>query len=168
MRTVVIGLGNPLLTDDGVGIRVSRMIRDLLAHQQGCGEDGDSIDVREVYAGGIRLMDAMTGYDRACIVDAMVTGRFRPGEVSEFDQAGLCGTRNMVCTHDTNLPTALELGRMLGLHLPSVIKIWGIEACDVTSFSEQLTGEVGCAVPVAVSAILRELRIDAVVQGGMP
>ncbi|TAN40362.1 MAG: hydrogenase maturation protease [Nitrospirae bacterium] len=168
MKTVVIGLGNPILTDDGVGIRVSRMIRDLLAQQQTAGTSGDTIDIKEVYAGGIRLMDAMTGYDRACIVDAMVTGRFRPGEVSEFDPAELCGTRNIVCTHDTNLSTALELGRMLGLHLPSAIKIWGIEARDVTSFSEQLTDEIDCAVPVAARAVLSELQIDADVREAMP
>jgi len=165
MKTVVIGLGNPILTDDSVGIRVSRVIGDLLSQQPETAESSDTIEIKEVYAGGIRLMDAMTGYDRACIVDAMVTGRFRPGEVSEFRLEDLCSTRNISCTHDTNLSTALEFGRMLGLHLPTTIKIWGIEACDVTSFGEQLTAGIEHAVPVAVSAILSalfgELQIDA-------
>ncbi len=158
MKTVVIGLGNPILTDDSVGIKVSRAIREHLGQH---GEDDradDTIDVKEIYAGGIRLMDAMTGYDQACIVDAMMTGRFQPGEVTEFDLDELCGTRNIVCTHDTNLSTALELGRMLNIHLPSTIKIWGIEAFDVTSFGEQLTDEIERAVPVAVNAILSELN----------
>jgi hydrogenase maturation protease len=171
MKTVVIGLGNPILTDDSVGIRVSRVVRDLLSHREP-GAGGDTIEIKEVYAGGIRLMDAMTGYDRACIVDAMMTGRCRPGAVSEFKLEELCSTRNIVCTHDTNLATALELGRMLGLHLPSTIKIWGIEASDVTSFGEQLTGEIEQAVPVAVRAILSELQIavdvNANVQGELP
>lgn len=160
MKTVVIGLGNPILTDDSVGIRVSRAIRDRLADRHYNDSGNDTIDIKEVYAGGIRLMDAMTGYDRACIVDAMVTGRFRPGEVSEFELDELCSTRNIVCTHDTNLSTALELGRMLDLHLPSAVRIWGIEACDVTSFGEQLTDEIERAVPVAVNVILSELNID--------
>jgi len=160
MKTVVIGLGNPILTDDSVGIRVSREIRDALVYRQNTGK-GDTIEIRGVYAGGIRLMDAMTGFDRACIIDAMVTGRFRPGEVIEFDSDGLCGTRNIVCTHDTNLSTALELGRILDLHLPSAIKIWGIEACDVSSFGEELTEDIERAVPVAVSAVLGELNIGA-------
>lgn len=160
MKTVVIGLGNPLLTDDSVGIRVSRAIGALLAQRHETGQGSDVIEIKEVYAGGIRLMDAMTGYDRAYIVDAMVTGRFRPGEVSEFALDELCSTRNLVCTHDTNFSTALQLGRMLDLHLPSTIKIWGIEASDVTSFGEQLTEEIQPAVPVAVSAILSALNID--------
>ncbi len=160
MKTVVIGLGNPILTDDSVGIKVSRAISAYLANQPGTGAESGAIVIKEVYAGGIRLMDAMTGYDRACIVDAMVTGRFRPGEMTEFGLDELCRTRNIVCTHDTNLATALELGRMLDLHLPATIRIWGIEARDVTSFGERLTEDVERAVPVAVSALLRELKID--------
>ncbi|MDP2158602.1 MAG: hydrogenase maturation protease, partial [Nitrospirota bacterium] len=183
MKTVIIGLGNPILTDDSVGVKVSRAIKEhllmrslvkphtlsfpqaervglhslvewnpsenkerfripkhraqasrndriagLVNHQDEFAMENDTIDVKEVYAGGIRLMDAMTGYDRACIIDAMVTGRWKPGKVSEFGLDELCGTRNIVCTHDTNLSTAIELGRMLDMHLPSRIRIWGIEA----------------------------------------
>lgn len=159
MKTVIIGLGNPILTDDSVGIKVSRAIREQLEHQGETEKETDTIEVKEVYAGGIRLMDAMTGYDRACIVDAMVTGRCSPGEVSEFALDELCCTRNIGCTHDTNLSTALDFGRMLDMPLPSRIRIWGIEADDVTSFGEELTDKVERAVPVAVNAILGELTI---------
>ncbi len=159
MKTVIIGLGNPILTDDSVGVKVSRAIRKHLDHQGETALENNTIDVKEIYAGGIRLMDAMTGYDQACIVDAMKTGRSDPGAVSAFGLDELCSTRNIVCTHDTNLSTAIELGRMLDLHLPSTIKIWGVEAGDVTSFGEELTYEVEQAVPVAVKAILDELNI---------
>jgi hydrogenase maturation protease len=159
MKTVIIGLGNPILTDDSVGVKVSRAIKEHLNYQDEPVRGNDTIDVKEIYAGGIRLMDAMTGYDRACIVDAMVTGSSDPGAMREFGLDELCSTRNIVCQHDTNLSTAIELGRMLKMHLPSTIKIWGIEAGDVTSFSEQLTDEVEHAVPVAVKAILSELNI---------
>jgi len=158
MKTVIIGLGNPILSDDSVGVKVSRAIREQLDHD-GTNRENNTIDIKEIYAGGIRLMDAMTGYDQACIVDAMVTGRSTAGSVSEFELDQLCSTRNMVCTHDTNLLTAIELGRELGVHLPARIKIWGIEAADVTSFGEELTDEVERAVPVAVNAILSELKI---------
>ena len=157
IKTVVIGLGNPILSDDSVGIRVSREVRERLKCGQGSGSAADNVDVKELYAGGIRLMDAITGYDKAVIVDAMVTGRFRPGEVCELSAADLCPTRNILCTHDTNLNTALEFGRMMELHLPHDIQIFGIEAVDVTSFSETLTNDVRPAVSVAADAILKKL-----------
>lgn len=140
-------------------MRVSSVIRQHIEGQDRADRQDNIIEIREMYAGGIRLMDAMIGYDQACIVDAMVTGRWKPGEVRELGPDDLLSTRNTVCTHDADLSTAIELGRMLEMHLPSRIHIWGVEASDVTSFGEQLTGEVERAVPVAVNAILSRLNI---------
>jgi hydrogenase maturation protease len=158
MKTVIIGLGNPILGDDSVGVIVSRKIRDRLRLRSDAGETAGEVDVKEVYAGGIRLMDAMTGYDRAWIIDAMVTGRHQPGTIIPLSAHDLCSTRNIVCTHDTNLDTALELGRMLGVHLPSKVRVWGIEASDVESFSERLTDAVFRSVPLAVEEIIKDLN----------
>ncbi len=150
-KTIIIGLGNPIVSDDSVGIRVSRELRERLN-----GHDG--IDIAEAYAGGIRLMDVMVGYEKAIIVDAMVTGNGRPGTIHSLSLSDLISTRNIVSTHDTNLSTALEMGKMLGLHLPHEIEIWGIEAMDVETFSEELTEDVAKAVPVVVQRIVDDLR----------
>ena len=152
MKTIIIGLGNPILSDDSVGIKVSRELRDCLSSY-------DGIDVAEAYAGGIRLMDVMVGYEKAIIVDAMVTGNGLPGTINSLAISDLISTRNIVSTHDTNLATALEMGKMLGLHLPSEIEIWGIEALDVETFSEELTEDVAKAVPIVVEEILHKLGI---------
>jgi len=151
MRTIIIGLGNPILSDDSVGIKVARSIREKIS-------PGDDIDVAEVYAGGIRLMDAMVGYDRAFIVDAMVTGSNAPGTIRSFRLSELISTRNLLCAHDMNLPTAIEMGRMLGMHLPSEIMIWGIEASDVEAFGEELTEDVAKAVPIVIEKIMSDLK----------
>ena len=151
MKTIIIGLGNPIVSDDSVGIKVSRELRDRLN-----GRDG--IDIAEAYAGGIRLMDVMVGYEKAIIVDAIVTGNSMPGTIHSLSISDLVSTRNIVSTHDTNLSTALEMGKMLGLPLPSEIDIWGIEAMDVETFSEELTEDVAKAVPLVVQKIVDELR----------
>jgi len=151
MRTIIIGLGNPIVSDDSVGIKVSRELRGHLNAHGG-------IDIAEAYAGGIRLMDAMVGYEKAIIVDAIVTGNGLPGTIHSLSISDLVSTRNIVCTHDTNLLTALEMGKMLGLPLPSEIDIWGIEAMDVETFSEELTEDVAKAVPLVVQKIVADLR----------
>jgi len=151
LKTIIIGLGNPIVSDDSVGIKVSRELKGRLN-----GYDG--IDIAEAYAGGIRLMDVMVGYEKAIIVDAIVTGSFVPGTIHSLSISDLVSTRNIVSTHDTNLSTALEMGRMLGLSLPSEIDIWGIEAMDVETFSEELTEDVANAVPLVIQKIIDELR----------
>lgn len=150
-RTIVIGLGNPILSDDSVGIKIARALKERLSGSDCVPEF--PVDVIEVYAGGMRLMDAMVGYDRAIIVDAIITGNKLPGTINCMAPSDICTTRNLTCTHDSGLSTALEMGSMLGLKLPSHIRIWGIQAKDVETFSEDLTDEVRHAVSLAVEQI---------------
>ena len=151
MKTVIIGLGNPILSDDSVGIKASRLLKQRLQDMQG-------VDVMELYAGGLRLMDALAGYKRAIIIDAMTSGNCRPGTIRSLSLSDCGSARNMTCSHDTSLPTALEMGAMLGCALPAVIKIWGIEVQDVETFGEELTEPVRKAVPIVVRQVVRELR----------
>ena len=158
MRTIVIGLGNPALTDDGVGIKVARAMMNADAPVLPAG-----VVIEEAYAGGLRLMDAMVGYERAIIVDAMVSGDGAPGTVRRLCVSDLFATRNLACSHDTNLSTALETGKMLGLTLPSEIIIWGINVKDVETFGEELTADVAKAVPVVVKEIFKEIKKEVAI-----
>lgn len=149
--TVVIGLGNPILGDDAVGLRVAQALRAELAGVAG-------VVVKELHAGGMRLMDAVAGFERAVIVDAMRTGALRPGSVHRLEAGELGRARNLASTHDTNLPTALALGRMLGLRMPLEVTVFGIEALEVETFGEALSADVQRSVPEAVRLVARELR----------
>jgi hydrogenase maturation protease len=154
MRTIVVGLGNPILSDDSVGIKVAGLVKQRLA---GC----DGVDVIEAYAGGLRLMEAIAGYDRAIIVDAVKTGDQPPGTIRRFSLDSPTRTRNTLCTHDGDLTTALSLGRDLGLAMPDSVEIIGIEADEVEHFSEELTGGVAAALPDAVAEVLRCCGVSA-------
>ncbi len=149
MRTVVIGVGSPTLTDDGVGIR---------AAQELTGRVGDGVDVTQVYAGGLRLMEAMAGYDRAVVIDALTSGGRPPGTTVELDAgagADATGTtRNLTSVHDMSLPFALDLGRAAGVRLPGEIHVFGVEAADVTTFGDVLSPPVAAAVPALVERVL--------------
>jgi hydrogenase maturation protease len=147
MRTLVLGLGNPILRDDGVGIRVAERLRPLLA-------DRPEISVEEDYWGGLRLMERMIGYDRAIVIDATAPGD-EPGRIRLLAPDSIA-TQRSASAHDVNLPTALELGRMAGAHLPPAeeIVLVGIEAADVLNFGEDFTPEVEAAVPLATKAVL--------------
>ncbi|MDP2168711.1 MAG: hydrogenase maturation protease [Thermodesulfovibrionales bacterium] len=150
MKTVIIGLGNPVLGDDRVGIEVARLLRERLG-------DDENVTVKEQYAGGIRLLDELAGFERAIIVDSIVTGG-KAGTVYRLGVSDLPGTRNTISTHDTNFRDALSLGEMIGLALPGFVTVFGIEAGNVETFSEDLTPEVKEAVPGAVELVLKELR----------
>jgi len=162
MRTIVVGLGNPILSDDSVGIRVAGLVKERLpAHGH--------VDVIEAYAGGLRLMEAMAGYDRAIIVDAVKSSLQPAGTIRVFSPDATTATRNTLCTHDADLATVLALGRDLGLALPDRVEIIGIEAHEVERFSEELTPQVAAALPEAVNEVLRRCGVtDCEVKGQQP
>jgi hydrogenase maturation protease len=153
-KTLVLGLGNPILGDDAVGLAVARQLKADLANVPG-------IEVDEDFNGGLRLMERLVGYDRAVIVDAIVSGA-APGTVHLLSTDDM-PTQRTVCAHDVSLPAALALGRQAGLPLPQSgrIRIIAIEAADVTTFSEELTPAVAAAVPQAVQAAHTALLEDA-------
>ncbi len=149
-KATIIGIGNPLLTDDAVGIATVRRLQETLGGR-------DDIVLQELYTGGIRLMEAMAGFDRAWVVDAMVTGTVPPGTLRRFSPADFVATRHAASSHDTDLATALETARLLGIRLPREITIWGVEAAEVGQFGETLTPALTMAVPQVIAGILGEL-----------
>ena len=148
----MIGLGNPVRADDSVGLAVIRELRERLT-----GEEG--IDLVELWAGGLRLVEAMVGYDRAVIVDALQSGTVPPGSIRRLTLDELGNTRTTTCSHDTSLPLAIEMWRRMEVPIPEDLSFWGIEVDDVESFSEELSKQVAGAVPRVAAAILSELHV---------
>ena len=146
MKILVLGLGNPLVSDDSVGLRVAAELKSRLA-------DRPEIDVGEDYWGGLRLMERLVGYERAVVIDAIRTGA-PPGTI-HFLRPDALPTQRSASAHDVNLPTALALGRHAGLRLPkdADILLVGVEAEDVLTFGESCTPAVAAAIPRAVDAV---------------
>jgi hydrogenase maturation protease len=151
MKTLILGLGNPLVTDDSVGLRVVEELKSRLAERA-------DVEVSEDYWGGLRLMERMIGFDRAIVVDAIQTGA-PPGTIHRLTADGI-STQRSASAHDVNLTTALEFGRQAGAQLPENrhIRLVGIEAEDILTFGERLTPAVQAAVPRAVGAVLEALN----------
>ncbi len=145
-RTLIVGVGSSILCDDGVGGHVVRRLGTTLRR--------DDVDVIEIGTAGFGLLDLVDGYDRLILVDAMVTG-VTPGSVRELDEREVTRTVHLNATgHDADLATTLAAGRALpGLSMPSQVIVLGVEAADVTTFSERLTPEVDAALPEVVSRI---------------
>jgi hydrogenase maturation protease len=150
MRTIVIGVGNPVRGDDAVGIFAARDIARRTA-------DRTDVEACELHVGGLRLMEAMAGYRKAIVIDAIRTEGGTPGAIYRIPLAELTSTRNSYSQHDESLSVALAVGREVGLELPGEVLTWAVEAGDVDNFSLELTGPVEQAVREVVEQVLGEL-----------
>jgi hydrogenase maturation protease len=151
MKTLVIGLGNPILGDDGVGWRVVEEIARKTAKQR-------EVEVDCASLGGLSLMERLTGCERVILVDSIFTGEKPIGTVSQFALSDIPDLMagHSASAHDTSLHTALNVGRSMDIPLPrdEDVLIVAIEAENVYDFSETLSPPVAAAVPQAVGAVL--------------
>ena len=149
----VVGLGNEIAGDDGVGIAAARALEQLLA-------DRDDVDVIALPWAGFALLDALQGRRRAAIIDCLATGAHPPGTIVHINEADLAGSVRLNSFHDISYPTAMALGRRMGWQMPDEIAIWGIEALSVDTFTEQLSAEVANAVQVVTDQVIEFLAED--------
>lgn len=149
--TLIIGLGNPILGDDGVGWVIAQNLKTQF--------DGDSnLEFEFLSLGGLSLMERLTGYQKVILIDALSSGKHPKGKVVSFplnDVPDLTSGHTS-SAHDTSLRNALILGRSMGIDLPKDedVLIVAIEAENVYDFSEELSPMVAAAVPEAVNLVI--------------
>jgi hydrogenase maturation protease len=157
MKTLIVGLGNPILTDDGVGVKVAYQLQEIIDK-----EKHPHVTVIEVSAGGIRLMEAMLGYDRVILIDAFLLdeNETKPGRIHRLtldELRSLSPTQHSASAHDTTLVTALEAAQEMGYQTPSEVIIFAVEVENILDFSETPTPQVAKAIPNLVQLVMEEL-----------
>jgi len=149
LKTLVLGLGNPILSDDGVGIKVVQEV--------GAALQRDDVVVNQASVGGLGLLELVAGYDKVIIVDAIQTENGVPGEVHYLSAEQFHGNVRAASTHDVTFAAALELGKRLHKDMPREVLILAVEASEVAAFGEELTPEVASVVPHVVELVMEEI-----------
>jgi hydrogenase maturation protease len=143
-------LGNSILSDDAVGLRIARAVRTaLLPH--------DRITALELEEMGLGLLDYIAGYRSLILVDAIQTGRVPAGHLHEFSGDAL-ETRRGGSPHFLGVADTLALGGLLGLRMPEHVHVLAIEVEDPFTLGEELTPAVAAVLPVATRRALELAR----------
>lgn len=133
-KTIILGIGNPLLTDDAVGLHMVRSLQARFGNEE-------SFDFKENHSGGLELLDDLRGYKKAALIDCLQTPGYPAGTCLELTLNDLAdtGLESFVTTHGLTLTTLIAFGRKLGFSLPEEYKIFGIVGYDCENFSEELS-----------------------------
>lgn len=151
VKTLILGMGNPILSDDGIGIAVARALDGKIP--------GAQVEVSAMI--GLELLDIMEGYDRIVVIDAMCTRGGRPGEVRKIAPEGGAGTMHLFSSHGVHFFELMELGRNCGLDMPEVAAVYGIEIGECVCFDETLSPGLQAKVTTITDTILAEIMIFA-------
>ena len=152
-KTLILGMGSPILGDDGVGVEVANRIRENI--------DEESVDVVEVSASGLELLDIICGYEKLIVIDSINTEGDQVGELHRLACSDLDPTIRPSMRHQVNFATTLEVGRRLHMGVPEAIAIYAIGIKDATIFREGCTPEVERAIPRIVETIIEEEMLRA-------
>lgn len=143
---VVIGIGNQLRRDDGIGPAVATEM-----------QYREIPGVRVVISHGepMELLNAWAGVRLAVVIDAVICQPCTPGQWRRIAAVELPPPTDTAATHGFGVAEAVELGRVLD-RMPQQLIIYAVEVVDV-SIGLGLSASLAATVPVLVDAVLGEL-----------
>jgi len=151
VRTLVLGIGNPILGDDGVGFHIAQeLAREI---------KDENIDVKDTSVDGLNLLELIVGYDNVIIIDAIMTEDGEVGEIYRLKTEDIGKpAQSIISAHHLNLLTVIKLGKELfPKKMPGAVIVFAVNIQEVTKVTEEMTGKVREAIPRAVNLILEEL-----------
>lgn len=130
-NTLILGLGNDILTDDGIG---PRLVHDIARRY-----DYKNVQFNTASCGGLEILEYIQGFEKVVFIDAIRTLNGKPGEVYYFKPSDFRETLNLSNLHDVQFLTALRLGNSLEMNLPSDLHIIAVEIVEDMEFCVEFT-----------------------------
>ena len=150
-RVLVLGLGNDILTDDAIGLRVVEAARERLAGEP-------DIEIKTTTEMGLALLDEIADRESVVLVDSVQTGEASPGKIHEIDSLDLSRVLT-TAPHFLGIGETLALGKTLGLAMPMNVRIIAIEVADPYTLGTKMTLAVEQAVAPATERVARQARL---------
>ena len=147
---LLLGIGSPIVCDDGLGFRVVEEIKNL---------NLPDLDTDQQSVSGLDLIEIMVDYKKVVVVDAIVTEKYPAGTVMLLQPEDFKSALHGTNPHETNIHMAIELGqRLFPGRMPKDIQFIAVEVSDVYTVTDVMTEDVEKAVPAAVQAVLKVLN----------
>jgi hydrogenase maturation protease len=152
VKTLILGLGNDILSDDSCGLVIARKLFEKIR----------SANVEHLGASyaGWRLIDLLKGFDKAVIIDSIVSADVKPGECVKIDP-GHITSAHLANSHGLGLFEALEMSRSLGGKMPERISIYAVGVRNPYEFGEKLACDIEARIPYIIDEIIKEEKFDA-------
>lgn len=151
---LVIGLGNPLMADEGIGVVLIDELEALA--REGKIPDADRIQFHDGGVGGINLLHTIAGRQKAILIDCALMGT-EPGTICRFtpDQVQTVKKLAHLSLHEVDILRVLEISRQLG-ECPREVVFFGIEPFEICQ-RISLSGLLEKQISRYLQALLAEL-----------
>ena len=148
-KNLVLGIGNDILTDDGIGPKIVNDLKTL--------ERSPELIFETTTLGGLEILEIIKDYKKVIIIDAIRTIDGNPGEIFFFTPDDFKETLHLSNLHDINFLTALELGKKLGIPLPEEIHIIAIEIVEDQVFGTSFTPAIEEKYHIIMQSVKKQI-----------
>jgi hydrogenase maturation protease len=155
-KVLVLGIGNEILTDDGIGVR---LVEDLQKRKF-----PDEIIFDTGTVGGFEILEMIQGFREVIFLDAIRTNDGKPGDIYHMVLDDFLETLHLSNLHDVSFIEAIRLGRELGFQLPDIINIFAVEILEDRVFSINFTPEIELLYPEILLKAEQFLREKLTIQ----
>ncbi|MFH0864745.1 MAG: hydrogenase maturation protease [Bacteroidota bacterium] len=144
-KILILGMGNEILTDDGIGIKLLNDLKEKFPY--------DDADYEALSIGGLEIVELLSGYKTVIILDAIKTMNGVPGSIYRFVPDDFKATLHIDNIHDISFLNALKVGKKLGYEMPSQIEIIAVEIIEDMVFSSEFTPRLQEKYPEILSEV---------------
>ena len=128
---LILGLGNELLCDDAIGVKLALEFEYLYK--------SPDIHFRTSCNGGLDIVETLSGYKHVIIIDAIKTQDGIPGNIYHFTPDDFKDTLHVSSFHDISFLTALKFASFIDIEIPEDIHMLAIEIAEDMLFSDQFS-----------------------------
>ena len=155
-KILILGIGNEVLRDDGIGPRIVKDIRSRI--------QAENVDCKFAVLGGMETIEMMKGYNEVVIIDAIFTEGGIPGTVYYSSFPTHKKTLHLSNAHDISFDMSVKLAQKLGIPVPSKISIIAVEIFEDREFGEELTKPLAESYDDILSSVIDMLMADHVME----
>jgi hydrogenase maturation protease len=147
---LILGVGNLLLKDEGIGVHVARKLMDM--------DLPPYVEVVEGGTSGFDLLDDIEGRGKVVVVDTVQAGQ-PPGTLYRLSHEDIEDRpKQRLSLHDIDMTDLLNLSDLLGVEKPAEVIIIGVEPKDMETASMELSPEVAARIPKVIELVMKEIK----------
>jgi len=147
---LILGIGNDILKDDGIGIKIIEEINK--------NKFSDDIEFKTSILGGFDVLEIIQDYKKVILIDAIKTKDGVPGDIYYFKPSDFKETLHLSNIHDISFLNAIKLGKKLRFNVPKEIHIIAIEILEDRIFGDNFTPELKSKFPKIVKSVKKIIK----------
>jgi hydrogenase maturation protease len=133
-KILILGLGNDVLGDEGLGMKITDDLKNKKVFPE--------VEYKNTYTGGLNLLDYINGFDAVLFIDTTCGNNCQPGTIHHYNPGTFRETLHLSSEHDASFLTTLETGKKLGLKIPDQVDVLAIEIIRDLFLQDKLSDNI--------------------------